>query len=90
MTPVTCPICGNPAVETTTTTQVRRGSRVLPVEMRQWQCPAECVGLRGKVPFVFMDLGTMKENEAKAKAEWEARFSEPMPLMALPPRRKVK
>lgn len=74
-----CPVCQKPAVETTATIRFRRGSRVLPVETRQWRCPAECVGPKGEVPFVFADLATMKENEARAKAEWQARFGEAMP-----------
>lgn len=74
-----CPVCQRPAVEARTTIRFRRGSRVLPVETRQWRCPGDCVGPRGERPFVFADLATMKANEAKARAEWEARYGEPMP-----------
>lgn len=80
MKPCICPMCQKPALEVRTILRYRRGDRVLPVETRQWQCPSGCAGPGGEVPYVFADLATMKNNEARAKEQWKARFGEDMPL----------
>lgn len=79
MKPPICPICEKPSVDIRTTIRYRRGDRVLPVETVQRACPSGCTGPNGKVPYVFADLATMTDNEAKARAEWNARFGEDMP-----------
>ena len=87
MYPPTCPYCEKHARRTLREVRVRRGERVMPVQMDTWECPSGCAGPDGEVPFQFIDRALALENDASARVAWLARFGEPLPPSRRPGRK---
>ncbi len=82
-----CPYCLSPAVPGTRVARVRRGRRVLSVEVRHWQCPGACPGPEGVPPFRFEDPELLRANDDAARRAWRERFGEEMPPARRPGRK---
>lgn len=75
-----CPYCQKTAVLVPQTFRVRRGDRVLPVNLWSWECPSGCPDPdQGVAPFRFSDPPLMRVCDELMRAAWLAHFGEPLP-----------
>lgn len=86
-TTAACPFCNQPARLVMRPARVRRGDRVLPVELETWECSAGCTGPEGESPFRFVDRPLGRRNDEAAREAWESTFGEPMPEARRPGRK---
>jgi hypothetical protein len=82
-----CPFCSQPARHGTRISQVRRGNRVLSVEVEHWECAQGCLDEDGASIFRFEDQDQLRRNDETIRAAWLARFGEAMPPARRPGRK---
>lgn len=71
-------------------TRYRRGSRVVSVATRFWECADSCEGPDGERPFQFVDAQLAEANDAAARVAWQHRFGAEMPPAGRPGRKTDK
>ncbi len=76
---VVCPFCGQAARLGVRFSQVRRGERVVSVEVEDWACAEGCLDEGGASIFRFEDQGQLRRNEETIRAAWLERFSQILP-----------
>lgn len=83
----TCPRCNQPLKLVDREFRVRRGERVLPVQLPSWECTHGCLNEAGTGPFRFGDQRLIPLERARLEEAWLTAFGEPLPP-ATPPGRK--
>ncbi len=84
-----CPFCDKPARLIEREYRIRRGERVLPVQLPNWECQTGCLNEAGTGPFRFANMALAPLHAALTEAAWLAAFGEPLPA-AKPPGRKPR
>lgn len=80
LTPARCPYCRVRTRLVPRVFRVRRGTRVLPVDLWTWECSSGCPDpSNGEVPFRFADPPLMRACDEAVRAAWADRFGEPIP-----------
>ena len=82
-----CPNCKLQTSIVRVPVRVRRGDRVLPVEMATFECTNGCLNEAGDRPFRFVDQALAAQNDAEASDAWRAAFGEEMPTRQRPGRK---
>lgn len=78
--PPLCPYCQTPAHLVSQLFRVRRGQRVLPVDLWTWECASGCPDPdQGLPPFRFADPPLMRVCDELLRAAWQARYGEQLP-----------
>ena len=73
-----CPYCNQPTVKRLRPFKVRRGDRVLELELNFWECD-RCPDEDGYTPFAFQDGELGREHDEWIKQAWLETFGEPLP-----------
>ena len=81
---VVCPQCNHRVKLVEREFRVRRGDRVLPVQLPSWECTHGCLNEARTGPFRFGDQRLIPLERARLEAAWLAAFGEPLPT-AMPP-----
>lgn len=82
-----CPFCGAPARAGSRATHVRRGERVLAIDVQHWECATGCLDEDGTSPFRFEDAVLLRKNDESIRAAWQEKFREPLPSTRRPGRK---
>jgi hypothetical protein len=85
-----CPLCDGPTASGRRATQIRRGARVVTVEVEHWTCTNGCLDEDGVSPFRFEDASLLRTNSDGVRAAWLARFGEPLPPSGRPGRKPAE
>ena len=83
-------LCPNCKVQTSIVrvpVRVRRGDRVLPVEMATFECTNGGLNEAGDRPLRFVDQALGAQNDAEARDAWRTAFGEEMPTRQRPGRK---
>lgn len=84
-----CPYCDKPAKLIEREYRIRRGERLLPIQLPTWECQSGCMNEAGTTPFRFANMTLAPLHAARTEAAWLAAFGEPLPA-AKPPGRKPR
>lgn len=69
---------------------MRRGERVLALDVHHWACVSGCLDEDGTSPFRFEDAALLRQNDEAARTAWQERFGEPLPSSGRPGRKPVE
>ena len=79
-----CPLCNRPVKLAEREFRVRRGDRVLPVQLPTWECTSGCLNEARTGPFRFGDQRLIRLERARLEAAWLTAFGEPLPPVTPP------
>lgn len=85
-----CPYCNQPARLISRPVRVKRGERVLAVDLGAWECPSGCAAPEGPPPFRFVEQVLARRNTETVRKEWLAAFGEPLPEAQRPGRKPTE
>jgi hypothetical protein len=85
-----CPYCGTPAVRIEREFRVRRGDRVLSVQLPSWECQSGCTDESRTTPFRFANQALAATERERIREAWRVAFGEDIPEPRRPGRKPVE
>lgn len=82
-----CPYCKTTARLVLRPVRVKRGDRVLSVDLETWECVTGCAAPDGPPPFRFVEQVVAHRNTERVRERWLAEFGEPLPEARRPGRK---
>ena len=82
-----CPYCEKMARPVLVPTRIKRGDRVVSVQLETWECASGCRSEDGSRPFAFSDQAQAKRNDPVIREAWRGVFGEEIPDAMRPGRK---